>query len=76
VGEESYFESDKSSIKVNSEILDSGLLHVEFCVDLKTQDEEVNHVGRQIVNLEHGELVTTLIEGNSNAKIEVVANSG
>ena len=65
-GETNTFENEAFSVLVKSEILGSGLLQVDCHIS-----GEEGFIANQIVHIEHGESLTTLLAGKMDTKLTV-----
>lgn len=71
--ENSQFENEKVSIKVQTQLFSSGLLRVECCMDLNIKQGKLQHIGVQQLNLRPGERITTQVAGNETVRVTVCA---
>jgi len=68
--EDNVFKEDEFTIQVKSNLLKSGLLQLDCYMF-----EKDGCIGNQVVNLENGETLSTLVVGKSDVKLKVCAHN-
>jgi len=67
------FSSSQATISLHPTVTTTGMIRLDCSITIEYQDDDIAQT-KQVVNIESGETLSTLVEGNERVKLKISCN--
>jgi len=67
------FSSSQAAISLHPTVTTTGMIRLDCSITIEYQDDDIAQT-KQVVNIESGETLSTLVEGNERVKLKISCN--
>ena len=68
------FSSSQAAISLHPTVTTTGMIQLDCSITIEYQDDDIAQTKQQVVNIESGETLSTLVEGNERVKLIISCN--
>jgi len=68
------FSSSQAAISLHPTVTTTGMIQLDCSITIEYQDDDIAQTKQQVVNIESGETLSTLVEGNERVKLKISCN--
>jgi len=68
------FSSSQATISLHPTVTTTGMIRLDCSITIEHQDDDIAQTKQQVVNIESGETLSTLVEGNERVKLIISCN--
>ncbi|RTR30620.1 hypothetical protein [Shewanella atlantica] len=68
------FSTAQAAISLHPTVTSTGMIQLDSSIKIKHPDEDIAQMKQQVVNIESGETLSTLVEGNERIRLKISCN--